>query len=157
MEQKDTLSRLREQRGLTQQEVAEELGVSRQAVSQWEAGKTFPSMEKQLALSRLYGVSLEELYRDGAAQDKEVEPEAAPEEAPPIAGDAPEMSGPKAELSRKGKRIIMIALAACVYCGTLLWGKLASSLAMATGYLIWETIFLAAGLTIKLIWRNRKK
>ena len=68
MERKDNLSRLREQKGLTQQELAEELGVSRQAVSQWESGRTFPSMEKQLALSRLYGVSPEALYWEDTAR-----------------------------------------------------------------------------------------
>lgn len=160
MERKDNLSRLREQKGLTQQELAEELGVSRQAVSQWESGRTFPSMEKQLALSRLYGVSPEALYWEDTAREAEEGPEAVPEDAPPLTEDAAEMGGLQADLSHKHKRrkrIVVIALVICVYCGTLLWGKLANSLAMATGYLIWETIFLAAGSTIKLIWRNRKK
>ena len=37
-------------------------------VSQWESGKTFPSVKKQIVLSRLYGVPMEQLYPEGAAQ-----------------------------------------------------------------------------------------
>ncbi len=45
MEQGKTLARLREEKGLSQAEVAEELGVTRQAVSGWESGRTRPSVE----------------------------------------------------------------------------------------------------------------
>ena len=68
MKEKNTLHCLREQRGLTQEEVAEELGVSRQSVSQWESGKTFPSVKKQIVLSRLYEVPMEQLYPEGEVQ-----------------------------------------------------------------------------------------
>ena len=54
--------RLRECRfrqGLSQEKVAELLGVSRQAVTKWESGKSLPSSENMLALASLYGVSLD--------------------------------------------------------------------------------------------------
>lgn len=47
--------------GMTQEFVAERLGVSRQAVSKWENGTSDPSTSNLLALARLYGVSVEEL------------------------------------------------------------------------------------------------
>ena len=47
--------------GLTQEYVAEALGVSRQAVSKWENGSSEPSTANLMALSRLYGLSVDEL------------------------------------------------------------------------------------------------
>ena len=46
---------------MTQEFVAESLGVSRQAVSKWESGKSDPSTSNLLALAKLYGVPAEEL------------------------------------------------------------------------------------------------
>ena len=71
MEQAEILTRLRKEKGLSQTEAAEELGVTRQAISKWESGRAFPSMEKLIALSRLYGVPLEELYQDNTEQGME--------------------------------------------------------------------------------------
>ena len=48
---------------MTQEFVAETLGVSRQAVSKWERGEADPSTANLLALGRLYGVPAEELLR----------------------------------------------------------------------------------------------
>ena len=48
---------------MTQEFVAEHLGVSRQAVSKWENGTSDPSTSNLLALAKLYGVSPEELLR----------------------------------------------------------------------------------------------
>lgn len=48
---------------MTQEFVAEHLGVSRQAVSKWENGTSDPSTSNLLALTRLYGISPEELLR----------------------------------------------------------------------------------------------
>lgn len=50
--------------GMTQEQVAEAVGVSRQAVSKWENGTAEPSTSNLLALARLYGVDLNELLRD---------------------------------------------------------------------------------------------
>ena len=49
---------------MTQELVAERLGVSRQAVSKWENGSSDPSTSNLLALAKLYGVSPEELLRE---------------------------------------------------------------------------------------------
>ena len=48
---------------MTQEFVAERLGVSRQAVSKWENGTSDPSTSNLLALAKLYGISAEELLR----------------------------------------------------------------------------------------------
>ena len=49
---------------MTQEFVAEAIGVSRQAVSKWESGASDPSTSNLLALAKLYGVSAEELLRE---------------------------------------------------------------------------------------------
>ena len=49
---------------MTQEFVAETLGVSRQAVSKWENGTSDPSTSNLFALAKLYGVTVEELLRD---------------------------------------------------------------------------------------------
>ncbi len=54
---------LRTQRGLTQEAVAEKIGVSRQAVAKWEKGETLPDIETCIRLADLFGVPLEVLAR----------------------------------------------------------------------------------------------
>jgi DNA-binding XRE family transcriptional regulator len=49
---------------MTQEFVAESLGVSRQAVSKWEQGSSDPSTSNLLALAKLFGISAEELLRE---------------------------------------------------------------------------------------------
>lgn len=49
--------------GMTQEFVAENLGVSRQAVSKWENGTSDPSTSNLLALAKLFGISAEELLK----------------------------------------------------------------------------------------------
>jgi len=49
---------------MTQEFVAESLGVSRQAVSKWENGTTDPSTSNLMAIAKLYGISADELLRN---------------------------------------------------------------------------------------------
>lgn len=57
----EKLAALRKEHGYSQLNVAERLNVSRQAISRWEVGNSVPSTENLMELSRLYGVSLDEL------------------------------------------------------------------------------------------------
>ena len=59
----EKLYELRRAAGLSQEELAERLNVSRQAVSKWENGAAQPELSKLVELSRLYGVSVDELLR----------------------------------------------------------------------------------------------
>ena len=59
----------RERCRMTQEFVAESIGVSRQAVSKWETGAADPSTANLLALARLYGVSPEELLHNAQNED----------------------------------------------------------------------------------------
>lgn len=64
MEFHDKLYQLRKQKGLSQEELANRLNVSRQTVSKWELGDSTPDMEKLAAISNLFAISLDELVMD---------------------------------------------------------------------------------------------
>ena len=64
MEIGNRLKNARVEMGLTQEKVAEEIGVSRQTVYNWENGKCYPDIENVIKLSDLYSVSLDELLKE---------------------------------------------------------------------------------------------
>ncbi len=61
----EKLYELRKSKNLTQDEVAEALGVSRQAVSKWEMGTGVPAVENLVAISEFFGVTVDSLVKDG--------------------------------------------------------------------------------------------
>jgi len=58
------LQELRHRHGITQEAFAQQLNVSRQAVSKWESSRGYPEMEKILYICRHYGVTMDELFAD---------------------------------------------------------------------------------------------
>ena len=105
MEFQENLALLRRARGLSQQDLAEALEVSRQAVSRWEVGASTPSTENLLALSKLFGVSVDELI--GAA-----EPGETPGQKGETGGEAERPA--RLKRSRFINQILLAALAAAV-------------------------------------------
>ena len=61
MEFNNKLYELRKQKGFSQEELANRLNVSRQTISKWEVGESTPDMEKLVAISDLFEISLDEL------------------------------------------------------------------------------------------------
>jgi transcriptional regulator with XRE-family HTH domain len=61
MEFNEKLQQLRKQKGLTQEELADLLYVSRTAISKWESGRGFPNIESLKAISKYFSLSLDEL------------------------------------------------------------------------------------------------
>ena len=58
------LQELRHRHGITQEAFAQQLNVSRQAVSKWESSRGYPEMEKLLYICRHYGVTMDDLFAD---------------------------------------------------------------------------------------------
>lgn len=58
---KDNLAMLRNIHGYSQEEVAEKIGISRQAYAKWETGATIPNVEKCSLLARVYGTTIDSL------------------------------------------------------------------------------------------------
>ena len=69
----DNLKQLRKERQLSQEELAEMLDVSRQAISKWEQGIGYPEVEKLLLLSRKLNISLDSLMSTENAQKLDLE------------------------------------------------------------------------------------
>ena len=75
----EKIQALRKDAGLSQEELAEKLDVSRQAISKWERGAGYPETEKLVRMSRLFGVSLDYLLGEGQR-------DAGPQEEPEAQG-----------------------------------------------------------------------
>lgn len=72
MELSEKLQELRKEKGLTQEELAEALFVSRTAISKWESGKGYPSIDSLKLLSDLFHISMDELISDDDVESKRV-------------------------------------------------------------------------------------
>jgi len=64
---KENLLMLRNIRGFSQEEIAEKIGISRQAYAKWETGATVPDIEKCRLLAEVYGVTLDSLVKTESA------------------------------------------------------------------------------------------
>lgn len=65
----EKLIKLRRQSGLSQEELGYKLNVTRQTVSKWELGQTTPEMDKLVSLSKVYGITLDELTSEEETMD----------------------------------------------------------------------------------------
>ena len=89
----EKIQNYRKRDGLSQEELARLLLVSRQTVSLWETGQTYPTIDNLIRLREIFGISIDEML-----VDEEQPPEAPPQmpEEPPI---------PEAPAERKAPRI----------------------------------------------------
>ncbi len=73
----------RKKAGLSQDALAEKIGVSRQAVSKWELGTAQPELDKLAALSKVFGVTADWLLNDDEPEDAQETPEKPPQTSAP--------------------------------------------------------------------------
>ena len=67
----DNLKRIRKENNLSQEQLAEKLGVSRQAVSKWESGQSYPEMDKVLNICKLFNYNIDELLNENVKEVRE--------------------------------------------------------------------------------------
>lgn len=111
----EKLSMLRKARGLSQEQLAEQLGVSRQAVSKWELNEAVPDVGRVVALSEFFGVTTDYLLKSG--------PEAAEDDSARTAGGHGEEARPPAVENDKrwlGMAITLLAGLAILIMGAVL-------------------------------------
>ena len=60
----ERIYQFRRKSGLSQEQLAEKVGVSRQAISKWESGASTPELEKLLELSKCFNITLDELVKE---------------------------------------------------------------------------------------------
>ena len=103
---KEKLIVLRKNKGLTQDDFAKAVGVSRQAVYKWENGTSYPEVPKLLEIKALYGISLDDLFDDSfevAVPEKKKRKRAVVEKAsetkvePAVTAEPVAAPAPKAE------------------------------------------------------------
>ncbi|MDO4538790.1 MAG: helix-turn-helix domain-containing protein, partial [Coriobacteriales bacterium] len=73
---KDNLLMLRGIHGFSQEEIAEKIGISRQAYAKWESGATIPDVEKCSRLAQVYGTTVDSLLRTEEMDDGRILPPA---------------------------------------------------------------------------------
>ena len=89
----DNIKRYRKEIGMSQDELAEKLDVSRQSVSLWETGQTQPTIENVISLAKIFGITSDALLADsdGASPaENDSAPDDRTDNAPDGAGDAAE-------------------------------------------------------------------
>jgi transcriptional regulator with XRE-family HTH domain len=69
MKFEEKLMKLRKQEGMSQEELAEKLDVTRQTVSKWELGQTKPDMDKLVEIGKVFNVGIEELTDDENSEE----------------------------------------------------------------------------------------
>lgn len=111
MEKVNHLTELRRQAGLSQEDAAAALGVSRQTISRWENGASVPTGENLRAIAQLYETSVDALLSGCAAPPDE---EAAP-------ADVPVQAAPRKRLRRRilAALLALLAIAAAIVCYAL--------------------------------------
>jgi transcriptional regulator with XRE-family HTH domain len=67
----DNLKRLRKARGLTQLQLSEAAGVKRQSIANYESSRNYPSLDNLITIADFFGVSIEEIVRQGKSPAKE--------------------------------------------------------------------------------------
>ena len=94
----ETILKKRQERGLSQERLAEQVGVSRQAVSKWEVGDAIPDTDKLIPLARALGITVDELLGNFPEEEST---------EPPLSGEyicqpAPEAETPRAPEKKPG-------------------------------------------------------
>lgn len=115
----DKIIDLRKKQGWSQEELAEQLGVSRQSVSKWESGMSVPDLNKIIAMSELFGVSTDYLVKDTLEEPTPSETEARDTAAPARTVTAEEANDYMAAVEKHSKRIVL-GVALCILSPILL-------------------------------------
>ncbi len=109
----DKILHLRKKLGLSQEQLAEQLGVSRQSVSKWESGTSLPDVDKVVAMSSLFGVSTDYLLT--SSEEKNISQQEDTVEIPKIdSGEISKNGGEKKMKNVLAKKIVAAVSAAAV-------------------------------------------
>lgn len=66
----ENLQKLRKEKGISQEQLAEQLGVTRQSVSKWESGSSYPEMDKLVTICQIFSCDLDSLINKDIVQEK---------------------------------------------------------------------------------------
>lgn len=144
----DKIIDLRKKNGWSQEELAAQLGVSRQAVSKWESASSIPDLDKVIKLSGLFGVSTDYLLRDSMGEP-EPEEEQVFESGQEIREISMEEVNHYMEAVRETAGIIAAGVSLCILSPVSM--ILLLGLAEAGGLAFSENAAVAAGVSVLLL------
>lgn len=124
----EKLQKLRKDKGLSQEQLAELLDVSRQSVSKWESGQTYPEINKLIILSDLFKITLDDLVKDKNTGFAEIKDDKSEDDEDEDKEDEIESS------LILGGWIVGIAIGYIT--GNLMWGTIGAFLAIGSSYII---------------------
>lgn len=107
---------LRKEKCMTQQELADRLGLTNKAISKWETGEAFPETAQLVPLADVFGVSVDELLRgrrSAPAANAVPQPAAMPAQGAPGTASADTMSEAAPETWHRARTVILVA-AVCI-------------------------------------------
>ena len=150
------LYQLRREKNMSQGDLADALGVSRQSVSKWETDAATPELDKLMKLSELFHVTLDELVKGEGVNP--VQPGSAPAEGPSAkSGISPEtplsaMSGTDPAQSRQNDHSTAAAVFLCMAVGVAMLFTFMGGLSVG---LLFGSPFLICGIVCLLVKRRR--
>ena len=113
----DKIIELRKKQGMSQEELAEKLGVSRQSVSKWEGAQSTPDLNRILQLSEIFGVSTDTLLKDTEELSAVVAPaQETVETEPPLRKVSMEEANSFLAENRKRSVRTSVGVALCIIC-----------------------------------------
>ena len=110
----------RKKNGWSQEELADKLGVSRQAVSKWESAGSIPELQKIIQLSELFNVSTDYLLKDEMEHSSFLSSEVETGDAPPLKRVSMEEANSFLDMKRKSAPVIANATFMCIISPALL-------------------------------------
>ncbi len=110
----DKLVELRKKNGWSQEELAEKMDVSRQAVSKWESAQSLPDLGKILALSTLFGVTTDYLLKDEPEDESSPQEEDIRKAAPALRPVSSSLAGAYLEHRRSAAKQIALGTLLCI-------------------------------------------
>lgn len=145
----DKIIQLRKKSGWSQEELAAQMGVSRQSVSKWESGQSIPDLDKILKLSALFNVSTDFLLKDELS-DAPVAVDQAPEADAAVRTVSMEEADAFLTLQAQAAPKIALGVSLCILSPMLLiyLGALSD---VEGGYRVSEAVAMAVGLPVLLL------
>lgn len=152
----DKIAELRKKNGWSQEELAGQLGVSRQSVSKWESASSIPDLDKILKMSEIFGVSTDYLLKDSDEPEEEILTHAVPDTTSDSVNDCDlrtvslEEANTFMDIVRDMAAKVAAGVSICILSPVLLI-LLAGLSDEEGGYALPEALAVAVGLTVLLV------
>jgi len=131
---KENLKKLRKEKNISQEQLAEKLNISRQAISKWKSGKAYPDMDNLILLRDIFNVSLDELIvNEKADKEKSINQEEYVSSDNKDSYDEEDEDEDSVNLMLGG---FIIGTGVGVITGNFMWGTAGTFIGMGIGYVL---------------------